>query len=519
MTTMFGSAAAPIAFAQGISMHGVVLSAFCAFLAVQFYLYWHHRRTIARHRRTLNALWQQGGAPEQELSQGKTDQQWLGWVATRFHDGAFHDGHYSREDALAQLDNWLEGHGSYLLLQRMGLMASLLGLLLTVGGFMFIELPVADALDLRLILATLTPLILGVGTGASLAFINQVLLHLAGNGTDTVRTAACRWFDGCVWKHVQVKPHVAANDAAEALQAMGATIRGSVAQYQGATTAIRQTAQFLQDAGTALVNTAERLGADTAASSEEMKALRGTATSVIRSMGEIVPNIERTTSELAESVGAFKSVVQEQFGEAAARHRESAELLAGSVDQIRESASQLSGQFSSFGQIIKAQAAASQAWSSSLENDVLPAQRAFQQSSVQILDATKDLAPAQRAFREAVDSMQGSANGLAAFVRDGVEPATQRLAELNQVLARMQETTAAVREMAQLRQEFAGLARNLAQAAAAADAIRSLPQEIRTVLLSVARSHNGDAGSRRPFFLRLFSGFGSQGRSNHNGRP
>lgn len=507
-------AVVPTLFAQGTSIDRVVLPAFCAFLTFQLYLYLSHWWAVVRQRKTLEALWQQGRVPDCDLAQAKANRQWLGWVAARFHDGAFNDGHYRREDVLAQLDNWLEGHGSYLFLQRMGIMAPLVGLLITVVGFLFLQPPTADSGDLKDILYTLTPLVLGVGTGASLALINQLLLHLAGKGTDTLRTTACRWFDDCVWKYVQAKPHVAANDAADALQTMAETIRDSLEQYRAATGAIGQTSQSLQGAGAALVDTVERLRADTAAIPDEMKSLRGTANNVIRSLGEIVPNIERTTSELADSVGAFKSVVQVPLSQAATRHQESAELFSRSVDQIRESAAQLSAQFGSFAQIVDAQATASQEWSRSLQEDVLPAQRSFRQAGVQLIDATRDLVPTQRAFREAADSMHESSNGLAAFVHDGVEPATRRLAELDQVLTRMQETTEAVRQMTQLRQEFAGMARSLSQAAAAADAIRSLPQEIRAVLQTIAPNHNGDMRPRRPFFLRVFGGFASRGRSN-----
>ena len=155
----------PTLFAQGTSLHTVVLPVFCAFLAFQLYLFLSHRWAVVRQRNILETLWQQGCAPEHELTQGRANRQWLGWVATRFHDGAFNDGHYSREDVLAQLDNWLEGHGSYLFLQRMGIMAPLVGLFITVIGFFFLQTPTADSGDLKQILYSLTPLVLGVGTG------------------------------------------------------------------------------------------------------------------------------------------------------------------------------------------------------------------------------------------------------------------------------------------------------------------------------------------------------------------
>lgn len=506
-------------FTQGSWLHGAALLAFCTFLGFQLYLYFTHRRALVRQSKALAGLRNEGRVPEQPFSRDVTRNEWLGWVATRFQDRAFQDGQYGREDAVEQLDHWLESNTSYLLLQRAGIVAPMVGLLVTVAGFLFLDPVATTDWDLKQILHALSPIVLGLGIGAVLTIINHFLLHMAGKKTDSVRSTACRWFDDCVWKHVQAKPRVAADDAAGSLQAMAETIRESIEPYRGATAAIGQTSQSLQGAGAALVETVERLRADTAAIPEEMQSLRGTASSVIRSLGEIVPNIEHVTSELAESVGAFKSVVQEQFGQAAGRHRESAELLAGSVGQIHEAIGELGAQFGSFAQAVHAQAAAGQEWSRSLRDDVLPAQRAFQQAGAQLTDATRDLGPAQRTFREAADSMRGSADGLAAFVREGIDPATQRLAELDGVLKRMQETTEAVRQMTQLRQEFASLARNMSQAAEAAEAIRALPQEIRAVLETIASSHNGHPSPKRPLFLRLLGRIGLGRHSNHNGSP
>ena len=313
---------------------------------------------------------------------------------------------------------------------------------------------------------------------------------------------------------MQTKPHVAANNAAEALQSMADIIHGSIGSFRDSTAAISHTSHSLEVAGGAVALAAGQLQSQMAGISGEMKDLQATAKNVVNSANGIAPAVEAVTTDLAESVKMFKTVVQVQLGQAATRHQESADLFAHSVEQICESAAQLNAQFGSFGQIVNAQATAGQEWSRSLQEDILPAQQSFRQAGAQLVDATKDLVPTQRAFRDAVDSMQGSANGLAEFVRKGVEPATRRLAELDQVLTRMRETTEAVRQMTELRQEFAGLARSLSQAAATAEAIRSLPQEIRTVLQTLVPNHNGDAGPRRPFFLRLFGGFASNGRSN-----
>lgn len=510
MTTVSILAFAPDASLQGISLHPAVPLAFCAFLAFQLCLYFCCWRALSRQRKILTRLCQEERAPDQLATDGTARNDWLGWISTRLRDGAFHDGHYNRDDALEQLDRWLEGLESYLMLQRTGIVAPMVGLLITVAGFLSLD-PSAGDWNLKEILQMVSPIVLGIGSGAALTTFNHLLLHFVGKKTDVVRSLAGNWFDERIWKGVQTKPQTSGNEAAEALAAMAETIRRSLTEYCNATSAISHTSQSLQGAGAALAATVERLREDTAAIPEEMKSLRSTASGVVRSLGEIVPNIERTTSELAESVVAFRSVVQEQFGKAAARHRESAELLAGSVDGIRESAAHLSEHCDSLGRSIEAHGRTSQEWSRSLQEEILPAQHDFRQASTQLIDATKELAPAERAFREAADSMRGSANGLAAFVRDGVDPASRRLAELNKVLSRMQETTESVRQMTELREEFVCLAKSLAQAATAADAIRTLPQEIRAVVQSLVPSRNGSSGPRHPFLLRLF-GFGR--RSN-----
>ena len=399
-------ALAPAPFLQGISMHGMVPLAFCVFLVFQLYLYFRCWWGLARQRKVLTELCAEKRVPEQSSALAGTGEGWLSWVASRFHDGAFQDGHYTRDDAMEHLDGWLESKESYLVLQRMGIVAPMVGVLLTVAAFLSLDLPTADW-SLTEIFQMISRIMLGVGSGAALTAFNHFLLHVVGKKTDVVRSAACRWFDECIWRNVQVKPHEVTNNVTESLQEMSTTIRASVAEYRNATAAIAHTSQMMQSAGVALVDTVERFRSDTANIPEEMKGLRSTANSVIRSLSEIVPNIERTTSELAESVVAFRSVVQDQFGQAAARHQQSAELLTGSVDQIRESAARLSRQFDSFGQIVDAQATASQEWSRSLHDNVLPAQRAFQQAGTQFTEATKDLAPAQRAFREAAELVAG----------------------------------------------------------------------------------------------------------------
>ena len=105
---------------------------------------------------------------------------------------------FTRDDALQELDTRIASDGSYLLLQRMGVMAPLLGVVLTVAGFYWLEVDDGDQ-SLKNILLAVTPLVAGVGTGAVLAIINQALLHTAGRRVESLRLTARNWFDSVIW--------------------------------------------------------------------------------------------------------------------------------------------------------------------------------------------------------------------------------------------------------------------------------------------------------------------------------
>jgi hypothetical protein len=123
---------------------------------------------------------------------------WVNWVVAHFSGGPAQQSNFTREDALQELDTQIASNGNYLLLQRMGIMAPLLGVVLTVAGFYWLRVGSGDE-SLQSILSAVTPLVSGVGTGAVLALINQVLLHIAGRRVESLRMTARRWFDAAIW--------------------------------------------------------------------------------------------------------------------------------------------------------------------------------------------------------------------------------------------------------------------------------------------------------------------------------
>jgi hypothetical protein len=149
---------------------------------------------------------------------------WVQWVVDSFPTDSRSPGNFTREDALLELDTRIASDGNYLLLQRMGVMAPLLGVVLTVAGFYWLKVGDDDQ-SLDSILSAVTPLVGGVGTGAVLALINQLLLHIAGRRVESLRMTARTWFDTVIWdnsnRDTQASP-------VNALQAMEHFIRGAL---------------------------------------------------------------------------------------------------------------------------------------------------------------------------------------------------------------------------------------------------------------------------------------------------
>ena len=147
------------------------------------------------------------------------------WVITIFPAGtATPPGSYTRDSVLQELDTRLASDASYLLLQRMGVMAPLLGVILTVAGFWYLQVEESGDMQLRDILFAVTPLVSGVGAGAVLALINQGLLQWTSQRIESLRMVARTWFDVAIWNSVGLDSQAATVNAVGAVERMAVAI-------------------------------------------------------------------------------------------------------------------------------------------------------------------------------------------------------------------------------------------------------------------------------------------------------
>jgi hypothetical protein len=201
-----------------------------AFLLVQLALcmsFCWRLRGYERAIRRLHRDSKQGGDGRGGVRPLSARHAWVHWVLANFPQGTKQrPSNFTREDALQELDTRIASNGNYLLLQRMSVMAPLLGVVLTVAGFFWLNVG-GDDQSLQNILLAITPLISGVGTGAVLALINQLLLHVAGRRVESLRMTARGWFDSVIWSHGSgADTH---GSSATAIQSMERMVRETLA--------------------------------------------------------------------------------------------------------------------------------------------------------------------------------------------------------------------------------------------------------------------------------------------------
>lgn len=475
-------------------------------------------RWIRRYEHTLTLLnndFDKGGDGRRDIENLSQRFPWLKWVHNNFPAGTTTPGNYAREDVLQELDTRVASSSDYLLLQRLGVTAPLLGVLLTVIGFMWVDPPEDQELTIGQMLQQVYPLVAGVGTGAALALINQFLLHLAGWKAESLRMTARTWFDAVIWSSVGLDTQAATVKAIAAIEKMATSVSASADQQAEnagrlveSTTAMRAAADEFREMVLAM-------GTDVKGLPETLAELRKATAASAAALEELIPVGQRAVAGLDVSVAAFRSTIDHEFIEAAKKHHSSIDGLTDSVSQIsansrkvlgesaeqlQESAMSLTEAAQLLTKLLSEQAGAT--------GEVTSMQESVRNAVAQLADAgTKlqatvetDVGPSQRELHAAATSFTGSAKKLAKFIDKGLEPATKQLTDLHNTLSGLESTVRTMREFNEAGPDMKRLADAMQRASEVADAIADLPAQIRDTLdqqaadqaeLSAARSGLG----------------------------
>jgi hypothetical protein len=363
----------------GLANHWNVALIGLLFFGMQIYLCLRFWFRMKRHQRELTKLQDDlaEGGEGRDIEPFASDIPWLRWVDTNFPHDSTTPGSYTRDDVLKELDTQIASDSHYLLLQRAGVMAPLLGVIITVLGFIVLDVPETEEQTLNDILYTVTPLVAGVGTGAVLAFINQWLLHLAGGKVEAVRNAARAWFDAAIWSQVGLDAQAATVKAVTAMERMAVSVNRAAEQQE-------ENVQTLQGSLATIRETADQFQVTYRAFGDQLGDLPGrlaevasAAAASVQAIDALLPVGQRAVAGLDVSVSAFRTAVEGQFVEAAKTHHSSIDELAESVARINESTAQLKVSSGDLQDTVNAHTNAFKNLNRSLQKQVLPAHEGF----------------------------------------------------------------------------------------------------------------------------------------------
>lgn len=491
-----------------VSHWTVVVAIAAAFLVLQLGLSLRVLWRLRRHERVLGELCtdlEHGGDGRGDARWLPASFTWLRWAMAVFpRSDSPSRGAFSREEALAELDARLTGDADYLLLQRMGVMAPLLGVVLTVIGFFFLDGVESGEPSLSSILLAVAPLVSGVGAGAVLALVNQVLLHVVGIRIESLRTTARAWFDSAIWSRLEDDQTLVLAKAIGAMDQFATAVVGAGERHVAGSQRIEQSAAALGRAADELRAVAAGFSGEIKGVPQTLRELRSAISAAAGALEDLVPMGTRAVANLDVSVAAFRSTIDREFTEAARLHHRSgkelsetlarmaalAESFQASSDGLREigerQLAELSHRVRQGSDALNAMLAAgarSAEQAVAAQQALAAAAQGLADSSGQLwLTMESDVAPAQRTMRESVGALAESAGQLADFIHRGLGPATRDLATLHETLAGVREAVAAIGAFSHARADIDRLTETLARAGEISDALAALPDRLREVV-------------------------------------
>ncbi|HVU89556.1 MAG TPA: hypothetical protein VFE62_17105 [Gemmataceae bacterium] len=340
---------------------------------------------------------------------------WLKWVLTIFPAGtATPPGNYTRDSVIQELDTRLASDPRYLLLQRMGVMAPLLGVILTVAGFWFLKVDESGEMRLQDILFAVTPLVSGVGTGAVLALINQGLLQWTSQRIESLRMAARTWFDVVIWNSIGLDSQAATVNAVGAVERMAAVIAKAADSH--AVSAGRMTASVsaIDDASRQFSDVIRDLSRRIEGFPETLGDLTNAVKVSSTALESLVHVGSRSVAGLDVSVAAFRTTVDNEFANVARQQLSSAQRLAEAAQHIGTMTGFLVQSAREMKETIDANKASFTSVNETIENKLLPGHEQFQ-------TLVDELSNRLKVFTGHLDSLVGQASTAAGEFHSGFD--------------------------------------------------------------------------------------------------
>ena len=394
---------AVLAFLDEISFaHWLVIVVGSFFLLLQIYCCIRFMLRLRKWRQLLLQLIQKKSGRASEFAERSP---WLRWVAERFPEGQPPLGTYSRDEVMNELDDHISADRSYLLLQRLSVMAPLLGVLLTVVGAMTLELKPEDLRQLDIMFARVVPVIAGVGVGALLAFVNQWLLHAAGRYAASLRIIARRWFDAYIWDALGSGTKSTSEQALESIAKVSDTILASADQQAAGAKQVETAALAISQAGEMLKTSGVQLNQQLDGLPQELGELRTATENAVAGLTGFSSKVEGVLSQLDVAVAAFRGAVVDEFCESAKKQNEMLDRMNQSSESLSLASRVLGGECRAFSSTVHDHAASMGEVNNTLKEVLIPAHIAFGDRVGEVNESLSTINPTTKLLADHVASL------------------------------------------------------------------------------------------------------------------
>ena len=220
------------------------------------------------------------------------------------------------------------------------------------------------------------------------------------------------------------------------------------------------------------------------------------------SFASLTDELGQLRTSLSRGIDDFRQVVNEQFARAALEHFSATEELTKSVDALQDTIRQISDGGTAIEEILSDHSQASK----QIEeiNSRLIKDAADLATAAELLSSSveADVVPGNKALNQCIENLKASADQLARFMNDGLTPATERLVQLENAAANLNDTAVDVSNLRALRSDIESLSESLNNASArisqAADAIEQAPANLAAILRSQTRRKSQVDGRQTP---------------------
>lgn len=449
-------------------LHGlIVLVAGACFGALQLWTSTRLKRDLLEQ---LELLRSQPASPTTTGTSSQVVLNWVDWV--RRYYPADQSGRWTREAAMAELADRLSRNADYQLLQRLSVLAPLMGVLLTAVGLFLLRLPSGNELGLNQILSSIWPLFIGVGRGALVAVINQFLLHCAALRIEDVQAAGRSWFDESVWNSHPLHQHQLAEmkSAARLRKNLVCSAKRNATASKEMSDAAERLFEASLNIKLVVSKVSIRIRKATTANSEQAAKNYTAIVQFQERVWRLTQEMTRLVDGVADNTTALtglKTAFQTEYAPAVKAH---GDALPPAVKAIKDVSETLAEMMTSLG---AAKAA------------ILLIATSLNTSGTKLADAVRLWKKTGDRFQSATDGFAGSTDEIKTFIAANLKPVSDELTGIKTVIDQLKAAADAFKELLNVKENGKPILKGFEDAAKVAAAFSSMPKQIETALKHV----------------------------------